>query len=357
MAFKFATAVHMRIVELRRVGGSFEEGLKSFNWSGPEHSSCQGDLELHLAGKVTRKEIPGGNRVVHQKLAATWQPFDLTGEWDDKWGGSNFAWTMYNELAVFAATIPFIRFTLDEHQITGLLTDLKVRYRVRSKIYWTITISPEENETFGLSAETLGHEEVIRKPIAEWAKEFNARVAAISAMRQAATHIPFKTPALSTFDTVLTEYNSALDRLNSVASRGLETDTERRLRLLASTFRRTRGAALNAAIGIRQNRSDVDMAYNDVIGTARYDEWIHTTHTEFMKSIGLSRAAEKDMTARLGRRPRAIHRCMRGESLERISRRYYGTADNTNKISEANNLTSWIFDGGEELIIPSVSAL
>ena len=66
----------MTITELQRSGnGVFEDTKVVFRWTGPEHSSAQGELELYLKVNTVRREIPGSNEVVEHVMAATWQPF------------------------------------------------------------------------------------------------------------------------------------------------------------------------------------------------------------------------------------------------------------------------------------------
>ena len=77
---RLVTSSEMTITELRRTGaGTLEDVRVVFRWTGVEHSAPQGDLELHLMVKTVRKEMPGSNEVVEQGLAATWQPFLVTG--------------------------------------------------------------------------------------------------------------------------------------------------------------------------------------------------------------------------------------------------------------------------------------
>jgi hypothetical protein len=344
----------MRIVELRRTGaGTFAE-LTKFEWSGPSHSSMQGTLDLELAIKTVRKEMPGGNEVIEQGLSSTWQPFEMTGEWDDKWAGAGFAMQMYNDFAPFCARIPFIRFTLDEHSLIGLITNLKIKYKTAAKIFWTLTLSPHRNETFTDEIQFAAPKE--RKPIDQWWKQFQANLATFASFRAGARKIPLSTDVLTKFDTFMADLNGAVDELGHVATNGLESDTERRLLRLASTFRKIRGAGLRVAFGIQKQASTVDVAYDDVMGTLTYDEWVNTARTQLWRNTGLARLAELDMQARVGHHPKAIYRPKSRESLERISKKFYGTPGNVDKIRDANPGLPNVLIGTEELLIPELAA-
>ncbi len=355
MSPAFSRAAVMRLIELRRTGtGTLEEGLTKFEWSGPSHSAMQGTLDLELVAKTVRKEMPGSNEVVEQGLSATWQPFEMTGEWDDKWAGAGFAMAMYNDVSLFVSRIPLVKFTLDEHSIIGILTNLKIKYKTAYKIGWTLTMSPHANEAITEELQFVTATE--RKPIDQWWKQFKKQIGVLTKLRAEARKMPISTEVLANFDTFLASVNEAIDKLGDVATHGLESDTERRLLHISSTFRRIRGAGLSAAYGIRAQTSTLNLAYEDVLATLRFDEWVNHTRTELWKSIGWSRQAEIDMNHRLGQKPKAIYRPKARESLERISIKFYGTPNNALKIYEANNLTSSVLTGFEELIIPELGS-
>ncbi len=348
----------MRIQELRRTGaGTLEDGLVKFEWSGPNHSSMQGTLDLELMVKTVRKEMPGSNEVVEQVLSSTWQPFEMSGEWDDKWAGRGFAMGMYNDFSQFVARAPLVRMTLDKHSLVGILTNLKIKYQKESKISWTITMSPHANESFEDPALVTDRRDRVRKPIDQWWQTFKAQLDAMTALRKGVGNLPLRADVLSTFDTLLAKVNSVVDQLSNIATNGLQgSDTERDLLRVSSTFRRIRGAGLEVTYGIQKQSNTVDVAYQDVIGTLKYDEWTNTTITALWRSTGLARQAEIDMQSRLGLNPIAIYRPKKRESLERISVKFYGTPDNWTKIYDGNHLKSRVLDGTEELLIPRLAA-
>ncbi len=352
---QFSRAAIMRVVELRRTGtGTLVEDLVKFEWSGPSHSSMQGTLDLELAVTTVRKNM--SNDVVEQGLSATWQPFEMSGEWDDKWAGAGFAMAMYNDFAAFVSRMPLVRFTLDQHSILGIITNLKVKYKVASKIFWTVMLSPHKNETirdWGIGP-TLKAKE--RKSIDQWWKLFQANLADMLSLRNNAKSIPMATDVLVQFDAFMADVNNAVDRLGNAATNGLDSDTERRLLHLSSTFRRIRGAGLRVAYGIQKQTSTVDIAFNDVMATLNYDEWVNNTRTALWRSIGQARLAELDMNSRAGLHPKAIFRPKARESLERISCRFYGTPNNVDRIRAANPGLPTVLTGAEELLIPELAA-
>lgn len=350
----------MTITELRRgADGSFsDDGSKVFVFSGPEHSSMQGILELHLKANHVRKEIPGGNRVIHQMLSATWQPFTIEGEWDDKWGNrgfansaertGSFAFYMYQQLSELVGRMPVVRFELDAISITGVLSDLTVRYQTQNKIGWALTISPESNE----NVDVFPPRPLSSQSIQKWTEDEKILIDSLNESFDNARRIPMKTERLSDLTQKLLEINDGMDRLQRLSADDFASDTSKKLLLMATTFRRLRGAGVAMATAVSRVTAPLDVAYDDVLISMEHTEWIAGAHATSMQIVGTSYRAEKDMKKRAGQKPRAIYRPMRGEALEKISARFYGTADSWRVIYDANNLDSLLLDGTEELIIP-----
>jgi len=94
------------------------------------------------------------------------------------------------------------------------------------------------------------------------------------------------------------------------------------------------------------------LAYDDVVGMLRFEEWVRSMANESIHTYQTAAAGELDSRARNNARVRAVHRTREGESLERISSRYYGTPDNWTLIFDANALDSIILEGGVDLVIP-----
>lgn len=359
---KVSPAVEMTVTELRRSAtGGYEDTPVVFRFTGPEHSSAQGIIELYLKVNHVRKEIPGGaGKVVHQMMSATWQPFQLDGEWDDKWGNrralqglgftrtGSYAMVMYQEFAAMVKRMPTVRLELDALSLVGVMTDLRIKYQQQGKIGWSVTMSPEDNENVQVSAPRP----TISQPIEKWIQDAEVHGTALQDLLTAAKKMELKTPRANDLTTTLLEVNDALDRLQSFGPDNFESDTINKLLLLATTFRRLRGASLQLALAVSRVSAPLDVAYDDVILSMSHAEWIAQTHVTAMILVGLSRSAELDMKKRAGKKPRAIYRPKRGESLERISVKFYGTADAWRLIYDSNDLISLMLDGTEELIIP-----
>jgi hypothetical protein len=345
-----------RITELRRTGaGQLEALLTTFEWNSQTRSMMQGVLSHELAVKTVREEVPGSDTPVEQVLAATWQPFEFEGEWRDSYAGRSFAMDTYREFSRLVGRAPLVRLQLDQLSFVGLLTNLTLIYQTRDRIGWKVRMSPHTNELVGNYRERQAAPRVTR-PIDQWVSDVEDPIEQITGFSEAAKSIPAADTTVIDIAPGVDRFNDALDDLKSTALEGLGADAERTLFSLASKFRRVRGAGIELVQTVGQKRADLSVAFDDAIQTLKFTEWTHNTVAEGYRAIGLSSKAEVDMRATAARKPRAIHRCQAGESLERISLRYYGTANNWRAIYDANNLQTLLVDGGQELIIPERGA-
>lgn len=323
---------------------------------------------MHLQVKTNRREIPGSNRVVEHAMSATWQPFELQGEWDDKWGNRRFpsnglltrsgpyALEMFREFATMITRMPLVKVELDALSYLGLITDLKVMYRTQTYIKWSAVLSPHENSIIEAQRRVV----FVQQSLQRWVEDASNIRDGIGhafdlingTLTDSLPPVAFKTPQLGRFVTKMLEINDAIDRMQGIVQDGFHTETESKLLLMASTFRRMRGACKSGLEVVKNSQPDENIGYGDALDEMRYKEWSSSTVEMFWRMIGHSRDAEMDVRRRAKQKPRAIYYPKAGESLERISMMFYGTADNWRAIYDKNNLDSLSLDGTEELVIP-----
>jgi len=136
---------------------------------------------------------------------------------------------------------------------------------------------------------------------------------------------------------------------------GMIDHTQHRLLALAASFSSVRTQASQNLLDVQELTSADVLAYDDVVQTLKFEEWTRTQHTECTKIIGNAKAAETDARARAARRPRGIYRVKSGDTLDRISMKWYGNPDSARFIRDANNLDSIVLIPGVDLIIPDTN--
>lgn len=353
----------MVITELRRTGsGAFEDTPVVFRWSGSEHSSSQGDVSLNLKVTTVRKVIPGGNEVVEQAMHVAWEPFELSGEWNDKFGNrvqpqlaglrrtGAYALSTFEEFAEMVGRMPEVRVELDALSFVGIIQDLKIKYSSKTYIRWAVTMSPHRNVNVPTARKSeLGFSQSVQKWISDVSEQGKSLNTGFKNMLSA---VSLKTPQADSFTALLLAINDAIDRLQGISTEGFGTNAEQKLLLTASTFRRLRGACLQAAIALQRSAASEQIAFDDALMSARYCEWTCSSIADVYRTIHLSVAAEADMIKKVGQKPKRLYHPRRNESLEKISAEVYGTPDNWRRIYDANHLGSLVLDGTEELVIP-----
>ena len=342
----------LTITELRRTGaGILEPTPTVLRWTSGEQSAPRGTIPHQLTVKTVRQEVPGSEQPVEQVLAATWQPFELSGWWDDRYAGRGFAARTYDEVARLVQRGSLVRVQLDQLAFVGIITEFKPEYRTRDRIGWALVLSPHQNETVGEARAATPAVQAIQ-PVSRHVAAASATVDTLTAAHADAGGIPLATDLHDTAGDDLDALGSVTAKLRSASEAGFEQDAAQRLLGVSALFRGVRGAAQAIPQRFARARSTAQVAYGDVVQTLRFEEWARTAGADARRAIWGAEKASTDLRVQARQRPRAVHRARAGESLKRISQRYYGTADGWRAIYEANNLASLTLVGTEELVIP-----
>jgi hypothetical protein len=341
------------ITELRRTGAGVLEATPTiFRWDADTRTAPHGDIEQQLQVKTVRTEYPGSDEPTEQVLAATWQPFDLGGEWQDRHAGQGFAMATYRDFARMVLRAPLVRLQLEQWSIIGLITNLRLSYVWEKRVAWTATISPHVHETVG-SARTAGK---ILQPSSRPPREHAAIVedaaADLRAASDAARLLPTTGTTTQDAGIQLDLVDANVDRLNVSVAAGLEIDATAKLQSIAGQFRATRDASISASVSLRPVRSGTLAGFDDAVLWLRLDEYARSSQAN-QRALALSaQEAEDEARNTAQARPLAIYRPAAGESPYRISARFYGTPNEWRRIWEFNALDTFVLTGEEELVIP-----
>src|SRR5512138_2155837 len=139
----------MVITELRRTGSSVDPTPTVFRWTSDTHSSMTNPLALKLKVTTMRRMPAGGEMPVEQVMSASWEPFTVEGEWNDKWAGRGFAQSMKLEFPRMVGRTQLVRLQIDQESLVGLITDLQTTYYTRDRVAYSFTFSPHVNEAVG----------------------------------------------------------------------------------------------------------------------------------------------------------------------------------------------------------------
>jgi hypothetical protein len=354
----------MTITELRRVGASVLEVTPiQFIWDSDHHSMPQDTLDLELKVNTNREMPAGAQEPVEQVLSVEWPEITLHGEWKDQWMGQGFADRTYVEFAKLIGRVPLVRIELGPHSLIGLITNLKIKWRTVFEIGYSFAFSVHKNETIGDAGDSDLH------PFT--AVDFTQR---LNAMDEMLGNFTGTLEALTTVQTKTEDVDNASDNVkdlqNSLSKARFVVDSsafesqdspnlseivdrvQHVILTIAAAFSSVRSQAQENLLNVQELVSADVLAVEDVISTLHFEEWTRTQYTECVKMIGAARAGEIDARARAARKPRGIHRVRSGDTLDRVSMKWYGTPDSGRLIRDANNLSSIVLPVGADLIIP-----
>lgn len=369
----------MVVTELRRVGANvLEETPLKFEWNSQNHSMIQDTLDIELQVNTSREMPAGAEEPIEHVASVEYGPVEMHGEWKDQWAGQGFAERTMIEFSRMCGRVPLVRVTLGKHSLVGLITKFRIKWRTDFEIGYGFTLSVHRNELIGSFRVT---------PIVEQlAVDFDQRILSqfdfvdqLASATDLVKELPFSTEdledSMANLGDLTTTVNNAKFTVDAVAFGDEDTTfsasnvvqgslltasemidhAQHKLLAVAAAFSGIRGQAQASLLDVDELISSDVLAYDDVLATLRFEQWVRTQHTECVKMIGEARDGERDARARASRRPRGIHRVKSGDTLDRISTKWYGNPDSSRLIRDANNLDSLILPVGKDLVIPDVS--
>jgi hypothetical protein len=340
----------MVITQLRRTGSGTAPTPVEFRWTSSTHSSMTNPLKIKLKVTTMRRMPAGAEQPVEQVMSVQWEPFPVEGEWNDKWAGAGFARAMRRDFPRAVGQTMLARLQIDQESLVGLITDVETTYITPGRSGYSFTFSPHVNEAVGSFQQSAN--QVPTQPLNQRIDNAFETVDDLIASADAVKDLPVKNTDIEDTSLQVQGLAAAVARAQATVLGALPSDPTRPLLASIGAFRQIRSASLDMMLSVADKRSDLTIGFDDAISILSFDEWRSATLQLSARSVGASRDAELDLSAKAAQKPRAIHYARAGENLERISLSYYGTADNWRAIFDANNLHSTLLAGGEVLIIP-----
>jgi hypothetical protein len=135
------------VVELRKVGGasgrtSLQPTGVSFAWSADDHAIPRGPWVFGVKQRTVREDYPGSENPSEQILGWNYEPFTLTGVWDDRYGGENFALNTWLGFEALTKRGNPVRLSFERVTITGVITSVQFSYKRADLIEYQFTVSP-----------------------------------------------------------------------------------------------------------------------------------------------------------------------------------------------------------------------
>ena len=379
MADKIFTITELRKATSGRGMSAYAPTGVKFEWSAKTKNIPEGSWSIPVRQRTVREDYPGAEEPVEQVLGWNFEPFTLTGKWDDRYMGPGEAKYQYDEFEKLVKRGNMVRFQFEGQSITGIIVNFIPGYRRADEITYSFEVSPHHR----VLGETVRRIPIPRTSVdpKQAIGEALVRVQEMeSAHRLAGGHVDTSglpvadlgtaTPDYgdpSPFDTSGDLFESFDDLLGSLFG----TVAEARLKLLdpvievrgdgensllraAYRFRTLKGYCEDAIEALNDASTTDNLAFESAIGILEYETWARTLAATARITRLEADRTEKALNARVEPKAIAIYRPTANENVYAVSNRFYGTPHEWRRILDRNNISSIQFAGTELLVIPEL---
>lgn len=314
-----------------------------------------------IAGKhrSNRTDYAGGTEPTEQMLGPAREPFSLRGRFDDRYNFSGYAVDEMRRCEAMAMRGNRLRFQYQAQVFIGVITSWKFPYETEWLIRYEIEVSvhkrPDESISQSLRQSDILQASRILEPITNGVNLAEAYVVAVE-------EVDATRPALlsgdigdtisegvATLSNALSDLEASLDQREFTV---VLDETITPFRRLATQMRSVRGAALTMSDSIVNARADLDLAAKDAISVLNFETWSRGIRENCRRLAGAAFLSAQQTEERDAPAAATYYRPSAGESLYRIARQFYGTAEAWRLIAERNGLHTITLTGEELLVIP-----
>jgi len=308
-----------------------------------------------IAGTLrhVRTDYSGARTPSVQVLGPSKKASEFAGRWDDRYNFAGYASAEMRRFEAMCERGNLVRIQFQGQAFEGQITDWNFEYRRSNYIRYTFTFDPHTRAGEGNLED---RSPASPKSTQQAYDELDITVAAILDAQDYAPRTALGGTAADDVDAALaslvTDRNAIGDTLDQrellkTESRPIEAFTR-----MATQFRQAANDALSILDTMTAYRADLDLAHTTAMSVLDYESWSRSIRFRTRVALGTSRAAALGVEERAEPSALALYRPHRGESLMKISRRFYGTPHCWGLIAERNALSSMTLTGDELLIIP-----
>lgn len=352
------------VQELKRVGRSYQPTGTEFKWSNGDFTAPRAPWQFGVQLRTNRRDLPGNEQPVEQVLGWNYTPFSISGMWDDRHAGANFAINTWRDFEDLVKRGNHVKIQFEQVAITGLITKVDFTYIRKDKIGYSFTVSPHnryEGET--VRQEINPGRRVVVDPAVAVARARDGLTALQNAQAQARSANLSRVQQLlgtglfsevdSMIDDMAVDITSAESTVNKeiLKAQDVANSLNRGAQTMATV--KTKIAALIASTN--SVVSTTEMAVDTAVSTLQFESWLRGLGSQSRLFVLAAEQSRRDFALRASSKPRRLHRARQGESLYTISNLYYGTPHHWRDILAYNKLSAAILAGGELLVIPEVS--
>jgi hypothetical protein len=353
------------IVELQRTStGTYVETATRFDWDRKTRSSPRHGWEYALQMRTVREDYPGSDQPTEQVLGAHFEPFTISGMWDDRYArtltddGSGFAENQRVEFEKLVGRGNLCRVSFETITFTGILTNFRATYFQSYRIGYKFTLSPH----YRVEGGDFRRGDVLIPVTANPALALADVEDILDQLGIAHAAAPGPYVQGTLVSDVLNQIDDMSNRAtvigNVIQGQVLtaNADGPNSLSRVVQGFQGLRDSAAAMLPILAARSTATDLAYEDAIPNLTFESWVRGVSNLSRQVIVSANAAAKLIGRLVDQKPRAIYLPKRGESLYAISNRFYATPHRWRDIAARNNLTQLSLAGTEVLIIPDTKS-
>jgi hypothetical protein len=346
------------VTELTRTGqGTFTETNVRFEWTAREQSAPRDGWEYAVKLRTVREDYAGSDIPTEQVLGPNYEPFELSGVWDDRYAGAGFAERTRVAFEQLVQRGNFVRLAFEGITITGLITRFVPNYKRKYYVLYRFTFSPHFRNSGGdARRQPLVAVPALQSPSLYSDQSASLISAAVAIYADAPTAFIGGT-LYATVGQTIVDWQTRIAVIQSVvAARVLSTsDTAvNSVSRLAATFTGLRNSALNFLPTLESVRTDLNLGYEAATSVMDFECWARGLSGQARQIAFTADTAQQELARRVDKKALAFYRPQAGESLYGVSNRFFGTPYRWRDIADRNGISTATLTGAELLLIPDL---
>jgi hypothetical protein len=343
------------ITELRRTGaGVLQENPEGarFVWDGATHTLPVADVDITQQVNTVRTVYPGTEHPVEQVLSFEIAPFDISGEWNDKFNFPGFAAEQELAMDALHRRGALVRMDFEQFSLTGIITHFTRGLRHRTHLTWSLTFSPHYRDT---QDATVRGGQVISsgaRPLREQAQETEEVIQATTASHDAGRGLALATASYPVTGATVLAATTTQAGINARASAGLTDNSAEELRTQQERYASLQAVGATQAARLATVRSDDATSFDSVVQRLGFALWSRGVRTGGRVTLTRSFDAQRELDLVLVAQTRAVIRPSVGSSVYRVAGDFATSPEGWRDVALANNRSELFFDGVTELTVP-----
>lgn len=324
-----------------------------FEWTPVARTSPINGWPYEVVLRTVRDDYVGADEPTEQVLGAHYEPFKLSGKFDDRYAGQGFAARESDRLEKMIRRGPVARVSYGALSFVGLLRRLTVTYQRPWLCTYEFEVSPHRKED-GTPPRTLDAKKIA--PVRDYATQVLQYAQALADLHERAPVRYIKGLIHSTVSGLVSKTIAKAEQVSAVVEgRVLSFDDEvtNGVAKVVSDLEALRQAAIAIRTELASAKTTTDLFFYASLIALEYDAWSKGIGAIARAMAVLAREAAQELRRRVSPDAQALYRPRAGESLYDVANKFYGSPADWRRIAERNGLDSMELNGTELLIIPT----